>query len=135
RHTIISLIEVDSPHIRLAAVKPAADMEKRIRVPNARERKPESGIITTPAMRKAVGTQETSLLLAERPAWISVSEAETIWTSRIAMNMPKTMARKAMRRRGSIRSTTSADAAINSFPLAVGFAVFAIGDLVPIPTC
>ena len=25
RHTIISLIDVDSPHIRLAAVKPAAD--------------------------------------------------------------------------------------------------------------
>src|SRR5262245_8439337 len=51
RQTIISLIEVDSPHIRLAAVKPAAEMEKRIRVPKARDRKPESGIITTSAMR------------------------------------------------------------------------------------
>ena len=51
RHAIISLIEVDSPHIRLAAVKPAAEMAKRIRVPNARDRKPESGIITTSAMR------------------------------------------------------------------------------------
>jgi DHA2 family multidrug resistance protein len=27
----------------------------------------------------------------ERPAWISASEAETIWMSRIAMNIPNTM--------------------------------------------
>src|SRR5258706_14305920 len=37
RQTIISLIDVDNPHIRLATVKPAAETEKRIRVPNARE--------------------------------------------------------------------------------------------------
>ena len=51
RQTIISLIEVDSPHIRLAAVKPAAEMANRMRVPSARDRKPESGIITTSAIR------------------------------------------------------------------------------------
>ena len=28
---------------------------------------------------------------AESPAWISDSEAETIWMSRIAMNIPNTM--------------------------------------------
>ncbi len=28
---------------------------------------------------------------AERPAWIWDSEAETIWMSRIAMNIPNTM--------------------------------------------
>ena len=39
RHTIISLIEVDSPHIRLAAVKPAAETEKRIRVPKRARQK------------------------------------------------------------------------------------------------
>ena len=32
--------------------------------------------------------------LADKPAWISASDAETIWMSRIAMNMPNTMARK-----------------------------------------
>jgi hypothetical protein len=35
-------------------------------------------------------------LLADKPAWMSASEAETIWISRIAMNMPKTIAKKAM---------------------------------------
>ena len=29
--------------------------------------------------------------MAERPAWISASDAETIWMSRIAMNIPNTM--------------------------------------------
>jgi hypothetical protein len=46
------------------------------------------------------------------------------------MNMPKTMAMKAIRRRGSIRSALAAAAAlaaINSFPLAVGFATRAMG--------
>ena len=51
RQKIISLIEEESPHIRLAAVKPAAEAANRMRVPSARDRKPESGIITTSAMR------------------------------------------------------------------------------------
>ena len=51
RQKIISFIEDENPHIRLAAVKPPAEIAKRIRVPSARERNPESGIITTSAMR------------------------------------------------------------------------------------
>ena len=51
RHTIISLIEVESPHIRLAAVKPAADAANKVRVPSARDRKPDSGIMITSAIR------------------------------------------------------------------------------------
>ena len=39
--------------------------------------------------------------MADRPAWISASEAETIWMSRIAMNMPKTMQMNAKVRRRS----------------------------------
>ena len=48
---MISLIEVESPHIRLAAVNPAADTLNRMRVPSARDRNPDSGIITTSAIR------------------------------------------------------------------------------------
>src|SRR5580704_17703223 len=55
--------------------------------------------MTTSAMRYEVCTQGISSALADSPAWISASEAETIWMSRIAMNMPKTMARKAKTRR------------------------------------
>ena len=51
RHMIISLIVVDSPHIRLAAAKPAADVANRMRVPSARDRKPDSGIMITSAIR------------------------------------------------------------------------------------
>ena len=36
---------------------------------------------------------------AESPAWISDSEAETIWMSRIAMNIPNTMKTNAAIRR------------------------------------
>jgi len=55
---------------------------------------------------EAVGqlTQETSVELAERPAWMSLSEAETTWMSRIDMNMPNTMIRNATSRRGAMRS-------------------------------
>src|SRR5205807_5981409 len=58
-------------------------------------------------MRYAVCTQLISFDEAARPAWISVSEAETIWMSRIAMNMPNTMQRNVISRRGSIRSASA----------------------------
>ena len=51
RQKIISLIVVDRPHIRLAAAKPPAAMANSVRVPSARDRNPDSGIITTSAMR------------------------------------------------------------------------------------
>jgi hypothetical protein len=51
RHRIISLIDVDSPHIMLAIAKPPAEIANNTRVPSARDRKPDSGIITTSAMR------------------------------------------------------------------------------------
>src|SRR5215472_7783670 len=111
RHTIISPIEEVRPHIRLAAVKPAAATAKMVRVPSTRERKPDSGIATTSAIRYEVCTHEISSLEAASPAWISVSEADTIWMSRIAMNMPNTMARKAASRRGSMRSSAPPAAA------------------------
>jgi len=44
-------------------------------VPNARDRNPDSGIAITSAIRYEVWTQDTSLELADRPAWMSVSEA------------------------------------------------------------
>lgn len=66
---------------------------------------PESGIMITSAIRYDVCTQPISSLPAERPAWISASEAETIWISRIDMNMPSTIAKKAMSFLGSMRSS------------------------------
>ncbi len=51
RQTIISLIEPAVAHMKLAAVKPAADRVNSTRVDIMRARKPESGIITTSAMR------------------------------------------------------------------------------------
>ncbi len=51
RQKIICSIEEESPHIMLAPVKPAAESANRMRVPMARERNPESGIITTSAIR------------------------------------------------------------------------------------
>ena len=51
RHTIISLMLVERPHIRLAAVNPPAEMANSSRVPMARDRKPESGIMTTSEIR------------------------------------------------------------------------------------
>ena len=63
--------------------------------------------MTTSAIRYAVCTQGISSALAASPAWISVRDAETIWMSRIAMNIPKTIARKATSRRGSMRSAST----------------------------
>ena len=51
RQTIIWSIVVDSPHIRLATVNPAAAIANMMRVPSARDRKPDSGMATTSAIR------------------------------------------------------------------------------------
>src|SRR5277367_4353768 len=104
RQTIICSIEEAKPQKKLAVVKPAAEIANNSRVPSARDRKPDNGIAITSAIRYEVCTQEISLELAERPAWISASEAETTWMSRIDMNIPNTMIRNAINRRGSIRS-------------------------------
>src|SRR5689334_9529131 len=100
RHTIMLSIDEAKPHMKLATVNPAAEAANRMRVPSARDRKPDSGIATTSAIRYDVCTHGISSAEADRPAWISLSEAETTWISRIAMNMPKHMATKANRRRG-----------------------------------
>src|SRR6478735_8390810 len=55
----------------------------------------------TSAIRYEVCTHGISSDEADRPAWISAREAETIWMSRIAMNMPKTMQKNAKVRRRS----------------------------------
>ena len=78
----------------LIAVKPVAESTNSTRVESSRARKPESGITITSAIRYEVWTQLISSALADSPAWISESELETIWMSRIAMNMPPTMIRK-----------------------------------------
>src|SRR5579883_2885170 len=78
----------------LISVKVAADSAKSTRVERMRASRPESGIITTSATRYEVCTQLISSALAERPAWIWARLLETIWMSRIAMNMPSTMAIK-----------------------------------------
>src|SRR3984957_19428017 len=115
RHTIICSIEEAKPHRKLAMVKPAAEIANSSLVPSARDRKPDRGIAITSAIRYAVWTHDTSLELADRPAWMSLSEAETIWMSRIDMNMPNTMIRNATSRRGSMRS----DGAAASFSVIV----------------
>ncbi len=51
RQTIIWSMEEVSPHIRLANVKPAAETANIRRVPSARDRKPDSGIEITSAIR------------------------------------------------------------------------------------
>src|ERR1700712_3473196 len=89
-------------------VKPAAEIANKSRVPRARDRNPDSGIAITSAIRYEVWTQDTSLELADRPAWISDSDAETTWMSRIDMNIPNTMMRNANSRRGGIRSEVCA---------------------------
>src|SRR5262249_58765779 len=96
----------------VAMVKPEAEIANRSRVPSARDRKPESGIAITSAIRYAVWTHDTSLELADRPAWMSESEADTIWMSRIDMNIPNTMIRNATSRRGAMRSEACAGALI-----------------------
>ena len=51
RQTIISLMEDEVAHIRLMAVKPAAETENIHRVESTRESVPESGIAITSAIR------------------------------------------------------------------------------------
>src|SRR3954449_4738023 len=106
---ICSRVEA-KPQKKLAIVKPEAEIANNSRVPSARDIKPDSGIAITSAIRYEVCTHDTSLELAERPAWISLSEAETIWMSRIDMNIPNTMIRKAISRRGGIFSDGGAAA-------------------------
>src|SRR3978361_1798019 len=108
RPTINCSIDNVHPQLRLAMVKPAAEIANSKRVPNARDRKPESGIAITSAIRYEVCTHDTSLEEAERPAWISDSDAETTWMSRIDMNIPNTMMRNANSRRGGIRPVAGA---------------------------
>src|SRR3977135_3953382 len=112
RHRIICSIEEANPHRKLAIVKPAAEIANNRRVPSARDRNPDSGIAITSAIRYEVWTHDTSLELADRPAWMSVSEAETTWMSRIDMNIPNTMMRNATSRRGAMRSDGAAVASV-----------------------
>src|SRR5712672_4256190 len=108
RQTIIFTIEEANPHRKLAMVKPEAEIANSNLVPSARDRNPDSGIAITSAIRYEVWTHDTSLELADRPAWISQSDAETTWMSRIDMNIPNTMMRNAISRRGAIRSDGAA---------------------------
>src|SRR5690242_1249315 len=91
RHRIICSMVEAKPQKKLATVKPEAEIANSSRVPKARDRKPNSGIAITSAIRYDVCTQDTSLELADSPAWICCREAETIWMSRIDMNIPNTM--------------------------------------------
>jgi hypothetical protein len=50
------------------------------------------------------GARQESRQLADSPAWISLRDAETIWMSRIDMNIPNTMMMKANSRFGAMRS-------------------------------
>src|ERR1700716_806031 len=109
-------------------VKPEAEIANNSRVPNARDRNPDNGIAITSAIKYEVWTHDTSVELAERPAWISVSDAETIWMSRIDMNMPNTMIRNAISRRGGMRSDGTAGALIIVGGAAVAFAMGCSGQ-------
>ena len=51
RHTIICSIVFACAHMKLMSVKPPAETTKMMRVETTRDRKPDSGIITTSAMR------------------------------------------------------------------------------------
>src|ERR1700719_30961 len=112
RHTIICSLMEANPQKKLAMVKPEAEIANSRRVPNARDRNPDKGIAITSAIRYAVCTHDTSLELAESPAWISDNDAETIWMSRIDMNIPNTMMRNANIRFGAMRSDGGAAAFI-----------------------
>src|ERR1700754_1561745 len=130
RQRIISSLDEAKPHSRLDTVKPEAEIANNSRVPSARDRKPDSGIAITSAIRYAVWTHDTSLELADRPAWMSVSDAETTWMSRIDMNIPNTMMRNATSRRGAMRSDGAEAAAI-----IVGGAVVASAMVCSLRTC
>src|ERR1700733_7537275 len=112
RHRIICSMVDAKPHAKLATVKPAAEIANSSRVPKARDKNPDKGIAITSAIRYEVCTQDTSVELADRPAWMSESDAETTWMSRIDMNIPNTMMRNANSRRGAMRSDGAAGAAI-----------------------
>src|SRR5438045_9392093 len=107
RHTIICSMVEANPQKKLAMVKPEAEIANSNLVPNARDRNPDSGIAITSAIRYEVWTHDTSVELAESPAWMSDKDAETIWMSRIDMNIPNTMMRNANSRRGAMRSDAS----------------------------
>src|ERR1051325_6097350 len=124
RHRIICSMVDAKPHRKLASVKPAAEIANNNRVPSARDMKPDSGIAITSAIRYEVCTHDTSLELADNPAWISDSEADTTWMSRIAMNMPNTMIRNATSRQGTIFSDAGSAALIID---GVAVAAFAMG--------
>src|SRR4030081_3438709 len=123
RHRIICSMVEANPQKKLARVKPEAEIANNNRVPNARDRNPDSGIAITSAIRYEVWTQDTSLELADSPAWISVSDAETIWMSRIDMNIPNTMIRNAISRRGGMRWAAAAAALIMTGGAAVASAI------------
>src|SRR5581483_607800 len=125
RHRIICSMEEARPQRKLAKVKPAAEIANNSRVPNARDRKPDKGIAITSAIKYEVCTQETSVELAESPAWMSDSDADTTWMSRIDMNIPNTMIRKAASRRGAMRSEGAA-------PIMAGDAVVSVAILTSI---
>src|SRR3979490_2321630 len=108
RQRIICSIDEANPHRKLAMVKPAAEIANSNRVPSARDRNPDNGIAITSAIKYEVWTHDTSLELADKPAWISASDAETIWMSRMDMNIPNTMMRNANSRRGAMRSEGAA---------------------------
>src|SRR6266478_2055889 len=112
RQRIICSIVEANPHRKLAMVKPEAEIANSNLVPSARDRNPDNGIAITSAIRYEVWTHDTSLELADRPAWISESDAETTWMSRIDMNIPNTMMRNAINRRGAMRSDDAAAAFI-----------------------
>src|ERR1700692_3201872 len=128
RHRIICSIEEAKPHRKLATVKPNAEIANSSRVPNARDKNPDKGIAITSAIRYAVWTHDTSLELAESPAWISESDAETTWMSRIDMNIPNTMIRNANSRRGAMRSDGAAAAFIITGGAAVASAMICSGQ-------
>src|SRR5712672_3281082 len=112
RHRIICSMVEANPQKKIARVKPEAEIANNSQAPNARDRNPDSGIAITSAIRYEVWTQDTSLELADRPAWISLSDAETTWMSRIDMNIPNTMLKNAISRRGAMRSEGAAAAFI-----------------------
>src|SRR6266566_1138650 len=128
RQRIICSIVEANPHRKLAMVKPEAEIANSNRVPSARDRNPDSGIAITSAIRYEVWTHETSLELADRPAWISESDAETTWMSRIDMNIPNTMMRNAISRRGAMRSDGAAAALIVAVVAVVVFAMNVLGS-------
>src|SRR5258705_13953039 len=128
RQTIICSIDEANPHRKLAIVKPEAEIANSSRVPSARDRNPDSGIAITSAIRYEVWTHDTSLELADRPAWMSESDAETTWMSRIDMNIPNTMMRNANSRRGAMRSDGAAAAFIITGGAAVASAMICSGQ-------